>query len=206
MARQVDYYFSLASPWAYLGHAEFMALAAAHGAKVVFRPVFLRDLFDQTGGLPLPRRHPVRQRYRLVDLQRWRAARGLPLVLAPRHVPFDPAPPDRVAVTLADDAAACDAYVRAAFAAAFAEERDLADPATLAACVAAAGRDPAPVLTRAHSAEIGEAYARNEREALAADVFGSPSYVLDGEVFWGQDRLALLADALASGRAPYRPA
>jgi 2-hydroxychromene-2-carboxylate isomerase len=61
------------------------------------------------------------------------------------------------------------------------------------------------VLARAEAPETAAIYARNGDEAIAADVFGAPGYVLDGEVFWGQDRLELLEDALASGRAPYRP-
>ncbi|MFL5325457.1 MAG: DsbA family protein, partial [Microvirga sp.] len=72
MPRTIDYYFSLSSPWAYIGHRLFMTIAERQRVAVNYKPVFLGRVFAQTGGLPLPQRHPVRQRYRLVDLQRWR--------------------------------------------------------------------------------------------------------------------------------------
>ncbi|MBL8587374.1 MAG: 2-hydroxychromene-2-carboxylate isomerase [Methylobacteriaceae bacterium] len=205
MGRRIDYFFSANSTWAYLGHAAFMALAARHGLDVAFRPVFLVALFAETGGLPLPKRHPVRQRYRLVEMQRWGEVRGLPIRLKPAHVPFDPSLADRVALTLAGDGPACDRYLREIFAGVWERDQNLADEATIAACVAAAGRDGAAALAQAKSEAIVARYAQNQRDAIGADVFGSPSYVLDGEVFWGQDRLDLLARALESGRAPYRP-
>ena len=70
MARQIDYYFSLQSPWAYIGHRLFRDVVATHDLKVNHKPVVLVDLFSETGGLPLLKRHPVRQRYRMVELQR----------------------------------------------------------------------------------------------------------------------------------------
>ena len=90
MARQIEYYFSAASPWAYIGHALFESLANTHGRKVVYKPVFLGELFAETGGLPLAKRHPARQRYRMMELQRWREKRGLNFHLKPQNWPFDP--------------------------------------------------------------------------------------------------------------------
>ncbi len=98
MARQIDYYFSMASPWAYIGHALFQNLATSHGCKVAYKPVFLGELFAETGGLPLAKRHPARQRYRMMELQRWREKRGLNFHLQPQHWPFDPKPADGVVV------------------------------------------------------------------------------------------------------------
>src|SRR5260370_31649008 len=77
MPRQVDYYFSLQSPWAYIGYKPFREVASTHGLKVNHKPVLLVELFSETGGLPLPKRHPVLQRYRIGVLQRWRVKRGL---------------------------------------------------------------------------------------------------------------------------------
>jgi 2-hydroxychromene-2-carboxylate isomerase len=200
MSRTIDYYFSMASPWAYLGHARFMEIAQAHGASVTILPLPLRRLFPETGGLPLPQRHPVRQRYRLVELQRWSARRGLPLVPQPRHVPFDPTLLDLAVTALVLDGQNPDAFMRRAFAAVWAEEQDLADPATIGRL---AGTPD--LTTRAQDADVLARYEATLPQALEAGVFGAPSYVLDGEVFWGQDRLDLLDDALASGRPPYRP-
>ncbi|HEX7882237.1 MAG TPA: DsbA family protein, partial [Afipia sp.] len=98
MARQIDYYFSTQSPWAYIGHALFEDLAATHQLKVNYKPVFLIEVFSETGGLPLVKRHPARQRYRMMELQRWRDKRGLKFNLKPQFFPGDPRLADGVAV------------------------------------------------------------------------------------------------------------
>ena len=204
MTRTVDHYFSMSSPWAYLGHAPFMELATRHGVGVNHKPVFLGNLFTETGGLPLPRRHPARQRYRLIELQRWRERRGLQFQLQPKHWPFDAVLADRFVIAIVASGQDPDRFLRAAFAAIWEEERNLADPLAVAAIAEAAGFDSTTLMERAGSSVTEALYALNLENAVAADVFGSPAYVLDGEVFWGQDRLDLLDDALTSGRAPYR--
>lgn len=204
MSRQIDYYFSLQSPWAYIGHALFTQVASDYGCRINYRPVTLVDLFSETGGLPLAKRHPVRQRYRILELQRWRDKRGLDLRLHPAHWPFNAALADKLVIAMVEAGHDSEPYLRLAFPAIWQQERDLGDPAVLTELVNAA-RLPGPaLLERARSAEVGARYEKNREEAVAADVFGSPVYVLDGEVFWGQDRIELLADALRSGRKPYR--
>lgn len=204
MARSVIYYFSLQSPWAYIGHKPFMALVDAFRLAVAYRPVPLVDLFNESGGLPLKKRHPARQRYRLVELQRWRAKRRLSFHLQPKHWPFDARLADGVVIAAIQAGRDPEPYLRQAYAAIWEEERDLGDPATVAALADAAGLPAEALLAQAGSETVAAAYEQNRQEALQAGVFGSPAYVLDGEVFWGQDRLDLLADALESGRAPYR--
>lgn len=203
MARQVDYYFSLSSPWAYIGHETFRGLVAAYGVKVNHKPVVLVDLFSETGGLPLVKRHPVRQRYRMMELQRWRDKRGLNFHLQPRHSPFDSRLADGVVIAAVEAGLDPDPFLRQAFPAVWEQEANLADPATIAKIADDAGLPGRQLVERSASESITAAYERNRQDAIAADVFGSPVYVLDGEVFWGQDRIELLADALKSGRKPY---
>ena len=202
----IDYYFTMASPWAYLGHAAFMDMARRLGFEVRFKPISTRMVFPETGGLPLPQRHPARQRYRLVELQRWRDKRGLPLKPNSRGFPFDPSLADRVVAALVDRGDDPDPFMRRAFRAVWDEERGLAEADTLRDLLAREGLDAEAVLAWAESDEIRARYEANAREAIAADVIGSPCYVRDGEVFWGQDRLELLEDAIRSGRPAYRPA
>jgi 2-hydroxychromene-2-carboxylate isomerase len=76
MARSIDYYFSLVSPWAYIGHVTFMDVTQSRGLTVNFKPISLASVFPETGGLPLAKRAPARQRYRILELQRWREKRG----------------------------------------------------------------------------------------------------------------------------------
>lgn len=203
MARSIDYYFSLVSPWAYLGHAPFLAIVRRHGLAVRYRPVFLGEVFSETGGLPLAKRHPVRQRYRLFEMQRWREKRGVPLNIHPKFWPFDVSLADRCIIAIQQAGADPAAFVGRAFAGVWARDENLADEAVLAAIAAEVGVDAGAMLAGARSDGAQAEYAGNITEAIGADVFGSPSYVIDGEVFWGQDRLDLVADMLASGRPAF---
>jgi 2-hydroxychromene-2-carboxylate isomerase len=203
MPRLVDYYFSILSPWAYIGHSTFRGLVSAYDLKVNHKPVVLVDLFSETGGLPLMKRHPVRQRYRMVELQRWRDKRGLKFHLQPANWPFNARLADGVVIAALEAGLDPDRYLRRAFAGVWEDQLNLADPATVAKLADESGLPGRQLVERSSSEEISAAYEQNRQDALAADVFGSPVYVLEGEVFWGQDRLELLADALQSARAPY---
>jgi 2-hydroxychromene-2-carboxylate isomerase len=204
MPYTIDYYFSMQSPWAYIGHAPFMDIVSRHGAKVAYKPISLSEVFPETGGLPLAKRHPARQRYRLLELQRWREKRGLTFNLHPKYWPFSAATADRVVVAAAAAGFDPDPFLRHAFAAIWEGEQDLANDATLIALADRAKLPSQELLTAAKSHDSEARYEQNARDAIGVDVIGSPSYVLNGEVFWGQDRLDLLADALRSGRKPYR--
>lgn len=203
MSRSIDYYFTASSPWTFIGHDFFMEIAKRHALKVNYKPVFFAEVFARTGGLPLPQRPPVRQRYRLVELQRWRDRRGLTFNIRPKYSPFDVSLLDRTIISIVNGDQDPDAFMRLAFDAIWEEERDLANPAEIAALLDECGFDAARVLEDAGAPGSEAVYLLNLQNALAADIFGAPSYVLDGEVFWGQDRLELLDDALSSGRAAY---
>jgi 2-hydroxychromene-2-carboxylate isomerase len=204
MPRQVDYYFSLQSPWAYIGHGPFQQVTKTYGLNVNYKPVVLVDLFSETGGLPLLKRHPVRQRYRLVELQRWRDKRGLNFHLQPANWPFNARLADGVAIAAIEAGHDPEPFLRRAFPAVWEDQLNLADATVLAKLADDVGLPGKQLVERSESEAISAAYEQNRQDALAADVFGSPAYVLDGEVFWGQDRIELLADALKSGRASYR--
>lgn len=202
MTQRIDYYFSTISTWAYLGHEAFLRMARRHGVEVAFKPVALSSVFPETGGLPLAKRAPARQAYRFQEMQRWRARRGVPLELKPAHFPFDPTLADCVATALADRPELCGRFCGTAMTGVWTHQ-NLADEATIRAHVAAAGADPDATLAAATSQAVKDAYAANTREALAAGCFGSPTYIRDGEAFWGQDRLDFLEEAIVSGRAGY---
>lgn len=203
MPRLVDYYFSFQSPWAYIGHGAFRNLVSTYDLKVNYKPVVLIDLFSETGGLPLTKRHPVRQRYRMVELQRWRDKRGLKFHLQPANWPFNARLADGVVIAAVEAGLDPDKYLARGFAAVWEDQLSLADPATVAKLADEAGLPGKQLVDRSQQEAIGVAYEQNRQDALANDVFGSPAYVLDREVFWGQDRIDLLEDALKSGRAPY---
>jgi 2-hydroxychromene-2-carboxylate isomerase len=204
MARQIDYYYSANSPWAYIGHAAFEELVKSHGCQAVYKPVFLGELFSETGGLPLPKRHPARQRYRMMELQRWREKRGLNFNLQPQHWPFDPKLCDGVVIAAIEAGLNPEPFMRLMFRGVWEDQLNLGDAVTIAALADKAGLPGEKLVARAPSAEVAARYEQNRQDAIAVGVFGAPGYVLDGEVFWGQDRIELLGDALKSGRAPYR--
>ncbi|MDR7133700.1 2-hydroxychromene-2-carboxylate isomerase [Lysobacter niastensis] len=201
----VDYFFSLLSPYAYLGHAALLSVMREAGTRPRYRPVRIFELFAANGGLPLGQRAPARQRYRLVELQRWREQRGLPLNLAPRFFPVDIALADRCAIALVEAGHDPAGYMDAAFRALWAHDLDLADPQVVARLLGGHGFDASAVMAVAASQEVGNVYDLNTQAAIAADLPGLPGYVLHGEPFWGQDRIDALRAALISGRAPYVP-
>ena len=187
----VHYFLAPQSPWAYLGHARFVRLAEAAKATVRLRPMDLGGkVFPVSGGLPLGQRAPQRQAYRLVELARFRDHLGLPLNVKPKHfpVPADDAARLIIAVDQADGTAAALRLTGAVLAAVWAQERDIASADTrlalLAECDLAAQR-----AQDAQASEVQALYEAYTEEAIAANVFGAPSWVIDGEVFWGQDRL-----------------
>ncbi|MCC5976724.1 MAG: 2-hydroxychromene-2-carboxylate isomerase [Salinarimonas sp.] len=205
MSRTITYYFTCSSPWTYIGHEPFREVVTRHALKVEHRPMPTPVVFSRTGGLPLGQRPRQRQNYRLLELQRWRDRRGMNFNIQPRHFPVDPGLADRTVIALIAQDADPDRYLRRVFEAVWEEERDIADIATLSALLEEAGHAAEKVLAEAQGSAAEATYALNAESAVAADVFGAPSYVLDGEVFWGQDRIELLDDALSSGRAPYHP-
>lgn len=203
MTRSIDYYFSLQSPWAYIGDAPFHKVASAHGLTVNYKPMPLLDVFSETGGLPLAKRHPARQRYRLVEMQRWRDKRGLAFHLSPAHWPFSPRLADGTVIAAVEGGHPVAPLLARLYSAIWEDQLDLTNEATLVKLADAVGLPGGQLVERAASAEIGAIYERNRQDAIGIGVFGSPAYVLNGEVFWGQDRIDLLDDALKSGRAPY---
>lgn len=193
---QVDYFFSVLSPWVYLAGTRLEEIAARHGATIAYHPVDAGALFPRTGGQALAERHESRRAYRLQELARWSARLGLPLNLRPRHFPTNPAPAS-FAVIAASKAGGGDmgALVHALGRAVWAGERDIADDAVIADCLEAAGFPRS--LGGWQALAEAETYAANLERAVRAGVFGVPTYVLGDQMFWGQDRLEFLEAALA---------
>jgi 2-hydroxychromene-2-carboxylate isomerase len=189
----IDYYFATQSPWAYLGHARFASMAAAAGAAVNVRPVDFGKVFAVSGGLPLGQRALQRQAYRLVELARWRDHLGMPMNVKPRYFPVagDNAARLIIAVDRADGAAAAMNLTGRVMAAVWLEERDIHSTDTLAQLLAEAGLSSQRV-NDAQAPDVQAAYERHTQQAIEAQVFGAPSYVVNGEIFWGQDRLEFL--------------
>lgn len=197
MSQTVDYFFAPMSPWTYLGHQRFVQIAKAANAKVRVRPMDLGQVFPISGGLPLGKRAPQRQAYRLVELARFSQALNLPLNLHPKFFPVagDPASKLIIAVDMHHGTDAALTLTGAVLAAVWQQERDIADTHTLAALLSEHQLDAA-CLALSTTPEVQARYAMDTQDAIDAQVFGAPSYVIDGTIFWGQDRLDFVAQAL----------
>mgnify|MGYP005818983881 CR=1 FL=1 len=130
MRRTIDYFFATMSPWAYLGHARFERMAAAASADVRVRPMDLGRIFPLSGGLPLGKRAPQRQAYRLVELRRFSEWLQLPLTLQPKFFPVAGDPSARLISVVAerDGSAAAMRLSGAVLNAVWVQEREIADP------------------------------------------------------------------------------
>lgn len=199
MPLSVDYYMTPVSPFTYMGHERFRQICRQHGAQINLRVMDLGKVFPASGGLALKDRPPQRRAYRMMELKRWRDFLGVSLNLEPKFFPV----PAEAAATLIlavlarhgvepalDIAGDC---LRAIWA----EDRDISARATLQEIVTARGLDAEALLGQATSAEVAARYVMHSQEAIARGVFGSPTYVLRDELFWGQDRLDFLDRALA---------
>jgi 2-hydroxychromene-2-carboxylate isomerase len=197
MSKTVDYYLAPMSPWTYLGHQRLVQIAKAAGATVRVMPMDLGKVFPISGGLPLGKRAPQRQAYRLVELARFSKALNLPLNLHPKFFPVvgDPAAKLIIAVDMRHDTDAALAITGAVLSAVWHEERDIADAATLATLLSEHQLDAA-CLTLSNTPEVQARYDSYTQSAIDTQVFGAPTFVVMGEMFWGQDRLDFVAEAL----------
>jgi 2-hydroxychromene-2-carboxylate isomerase len=194
----ITIYLSLNSPWTYIGSGPFAEIARRYGAEVNVKPAKFGPIFEQTGGLPLPKRSPQRQAYRMMELKRWREFWGLPLNVEPKFFPSDDSAATRLVIAAklqGKDAHKLSLELGRAI---WEREESLADAAVMASAAQRAGLDATALRAGGPSdAELDALYDQYTQEALKAGVFGAPSYVLpSGEIFWGQDRLELLERAL----------
>lgn len=201
MSLHIDYYVSLNSPWTHLGAARIEALAARHGATLRIWPVDFGSIFAGSGGLPLPKRSPQRQAYRLQELARWREHLGIPIQIRPKHFPASELP-GACAVIAARETLGDAPAIRLAhriLKALWEEEQDTGEEAVLARLVTEAGLDPATLLPLSREPRWAAMREQDTQAALARGVFGAPSYVIGEDIFWGQDRLEFVAKRLARG-------
>ncbi len=199
MSKTIDYYFTPVSPWTHLGHERLREMARQNGAVIRPKPVDFGRVFSVSGGVPLKQRPMQRQSYRMFELARWRDHLGIPIKLEPK---FFPAAADLAAKTIIAAAThGTDKQMDIAGAilrACWEEDRNVADAATLEAIATAQGVDGAALLAAAAAPAAQSAFDALTQEAIDHQVFGAPTYLIDGEPFWGQDRLEFVARKLAA--------
>lgn len=199
MNKICQYFFVPQSPWSYLGHARFVAMAKQHGVAVEVRPFDLGKTFSVSGGLPLAKRAPQRQAYRLLELARWSEFLGLPMNVQPKFFPVSPDAASKLilATRLALGVEVALELSLAIMRGLWAEEKNIGDTETLVQIANGCGLDGRQLLKTSGTASVQDEYDRNTEDANAANVFGAPWYVYEGEGYWGQDRLDFLERAFA---------
>jgi 2-hydroxychromene-2-carboxylate isomerase len=202
MSLTVDYYLAPHSPWTYLGHQRFRDIAHATGATINLLPADLGRVFPASGGLPVGKRAPQRQAYRLVELSRYSQWLHAPLNLQPKFFPVAPDEASRLIIAVQAEEGVDEAMrlTGAILRSVWVDEANIADEALLAQLLVECGL-PAKRLDDSHSQAAHVEYDANTQRAIEAGVFGAPSYVIAGEIFWGQDRLDFVERRLAAGAA-----
>jgi 2-hydroxychromene-2-carboxylate isomerase len=195
MSETILYFHSLSSPWAFLGAQNLYAIARRHGAEIIPKPIFVQE---ENGGIPLRSRPTARQDYHALELDRWRKHLDLPLKLKPKYYPTVPL--EACYMVIAARQSGVDALELSyqLLKALWADERDTKDPEVRRAIADAIGLDGEALLAKAATPEVAAEWEANKAEALALGIFGTPTYVLDGVIYWGQDRLDFLDRALAA--------
>ena len=185
----IDYYFSVLSPFTYLAGTRLEEIAARHGASIHYKPFDIMALFPRTGGVAPKDRHPSRLEYRMQELIRMSKNLDMPINLKPAHFPTNAAPAS-YAFVAAQNAGGGDlgGLAHGILRACWVQEKDIAEDSVIKDCLQAAGFDPS--LADSGLLQGAETYGANLEAAVESGVFGSPFYITsDGQRFWGQDRL-----------------
>jgi 2-hydroxychromene-2-carboxylate isomerase len=191
--RRLEFWYEFASTYSYLSVMRIEKVAAAAKVEVAWRPFLLGPIFRAQGWNDSPfNLYPVKGRYMWRDLERLTAGYGLPW-RRPSAFPRNGLLAARIAFA-AEPEGWCPDWTRAVFTAEFAHDRDIGDGAVLAGLLETLGRDPAAVLARAESGENKAGLRAQTERAQALGLFGAPSFVVEGELYWGNDRLG---DAIA---------
>lgn len=194
----IEYYYGMLSPFAFLGHQRFVEIADRHRKAILFKPSdFIDRIFARTGGLKLHDRAPARQAYRLQELARWSEHLGIPMNIRPKHFPVSDELAARFAIAVDQRGLSTGAFTHGVLTAVWQQERDVSNSDTLVKIANGLDMPGEKLLEEAKSPEALAALERNCDEAVARGVFGTPSYVYNGEIFWGQDRLDILERALS---------
>lgn len=196
MSKTVEFLFDVGSPYTYLAYHQLPKIAKAQGATIVWTPVLLGGIFQATGNKS-PAEVPAKGRYSNVDLQRWAKAYGVTIQMNP-NFPINTLPLMRGAVAMqmrSDEE--FHRYLRAVFSAMFGKPRNLNDPAEIGAVLAEAGFDPGEFMALISEQSVKDRLKENTTGAVARGVFGAPTFFVGDDMFWGQDRLAFVEEAIS---------
>ena len=196
MGKTIDYYFTPPSPYTYFAGPRFKTLAESNNLVVNWKPFDLFAAFALTGQKKVKERSPRIQANRLTELKRWGAFLNMKINLQPRHFPPDPVPSHKMIIAAIRTGEDVTDLANAYMSACWAEERDIGNTDTVTDIANEQGFDGTALLETSGSAEIQKTLDQNTEEAISRNVFGAPTWIYQGELFWGQDRLDFLTRAV----------
>lgn len=200
--RTIDFYFSFISLYTYIGYEAFQDLVNRYDLEVNYKPIDLHAVFSAGGGLPVSKRPPQRQAYRFVEMQRWRLARNIPLVLKPKHHPSDPVIGHRMLLAALKEGTDVRQFVGNALKILWVNDLDIQDPKVMVQVANQSGLKGEVLLEKSQDAAIQTDIDSLTQEAVQRQVFGTPFFFYRDEPFWGQDRLEMLEDMIRTNREP----
>ena len=194
---KIDYFYSLASPFAFLGSEKFQTIAKKYNAEIVEKPCDLvGGIFSKTGGVPVPQRSPQRQKYRLDELKRWSEFLNIKINIKPKFFPpQDPHIPAKY--TIAANLLGVKIFFgHELLKKLWIEEKDISDEKNIELTSKQFKIDFKELSLLSKSDKVLKIYTGNTEEAIQKNVFGAPTYIFNEELFWGQDRLEFLERAI----------
>ena len=194
---KIEYYYGIPSPFAYLGSTRFQMIVKKYNADVIEKPCDLvGGIFTKTGGLPVPQRSPQRQKYRLDELKRWSEFLNVKINLIPKFFPpKDPHISGKYTIA-ANLLGIKLLFGHELLKQIWSEEKDISDEKNIETVSNLMNLNFKELSVLAKSEKVSRLYQDNTEEAIAKNVFGSPTYIYNDELFWGQDRLDFLERAL----------
>ena len=194
--KKIDYFMSTSSPWTYLGNQLITDMAKSSGYEINIYPVNFGQIFPVSGGLPLPKRAPQRQAYRLMELQRWKKKRGSTMHIEPSNFPSTNPISSLCIIAARENGDNALILANAILAALWEDDRNIDDPDVLKNICFENELDGNQILTTAETTKIEKLFETDTQEAIKKGVFGAPTYLIEGEIFWGQDRLDFVSEKL----------
>ena len=194
---KIEYFYATPSPFAYLGSSKFQSIVKKYKAEVIEKPCDLvGGIFVKTGGIPVPQRSPQRQKYRLDELKRWSEFLNIKINLKPKYFPpRDPHISGKHTIA-ANLLGAKLIFGHELLKQLWSEEKDISDEKNIEEISNTFKLNFKELTDLAKSEQVKKIYQDNTEEAIKKNVFGSPTYIYNNELFWGQDRLDFLERAL----------
>ncbi|KHK57792.1 DSBA oxidoreductase [Ralstonia sp. A12] len=194
--KQVEFFFDVGSPYSYLAYHQLPKIAQAKGAEIIWRPMLLGGVFQATGNSS-PATILAKGHHSNIDLERWAKSFGVPIQQNP-HFPINTLQLMRGAVGMQlRSEAEFHRYLATIFSAMFEHPRNLGDLKELAAVLEAAGISPALMMELVQDDHVKQTLRKTTEEAVARGVFGAPTFFVGNDMFWGQDRLHFVEQALS---------